>query len=78
MKQKVALPSKKGMESSRELALMDRVVTTMFPAPPLKGRIRVLVSPEKALFFCRPERYESLCKMLIEHFPKSKIERIGN
>lgn len=65
-----------GIKSAREQARLDRAIAELFPAPTLKGKIKISVMPEKAIFYCRQDQYNALSKKLIERYPKSTIKRL--
>lgn len=65
------------IESMKEIALGDKAIAKRFPAPSLKGKIKIKVMPERCIFYCRENQYDRLCKTLIAKFPRSTITRLN-
>ena len=67
---------KNGLLSAEEQAQADRDITSKFPPPSLEGKEKILVMPEKAIFYCRPDQYPRLAKKLIAKYKRSKITKL--
>lgn len=62
-----------GHISLREQSQKDKEIAKIFPAPTLKGKIKVLLMPQRAMFYCRETQYKSLINILKEQYKDSEV-----